>query len=644
MPVPSPAELREMLVGTTFHSDAFTVAKGQKTQWMLETEADKNAAAALARQQAGQPAIPPKTSAPPDPAQPPVLEKLAGVLKYFVGGDPVLDAATKIRFKAEFANVLTQGQLVLAPLCDGIYDAAKPEDVEYRVLRKLGMHRGGEPLGIDSMCKWVKSKTYGSCMPNGDMADDFVCLVTLMRMDPALLGGKLEWNIMDCCVTIDRKRLPDGVLNGRVRMAIGETYSVATPGKRGMRRFVPSDTYVQQAIELLAHENEYHESREYFDALRGTWDGKDYMLDTLKAFGGYMEIEEGEENNIIKQKVVANQKKINDLALSMWTKTLIGCVARTYVPGCQMDTMLVLKSKQGTKKSSLFRAIAPAGRFSDAHIEFGNKDSYMSMQQNTIYECAELSGMVKKEVQITKGFITTRSDDFRLPYAKAMTKNPRHCILVGTTNDDTPFRDQTGSRRFWIIVVGDQTKTDIVYIEMVKPQMWAQILELYFAADSCPDCKAALDGELRCTKHRWWLSRDEDELREKYNLEFTEHEPYITWLQNWVANNVTAKNSSKQGMHSAYKNTDALTVSELLEAAGLPAEKCHDLVHQKRMVVALKFCGYIKRHTEAGNVWISPGMANRPNLSVVTTPGQSGSSGNNGTPPSGLTGSGTGNP
>jgi hypothetical protein len=615
MPVPSPAELKELLVSTTFQSEAFTVAKGEKTPWMREVEAEKAVQAAQARQASGLPSTAPKGFPNPDPAPPPVLDKLAGVLKYFAAGDPILLAKAKVDFKQHFSGVLTKGQLVLEPLCDAIFDAASAMDVEYHLLMKLGMHRGGEPLGVDSLVKWVKSKTYGGCMPNGDLADDYLCLITLLKIDPDLVGGKLEWNEMDCCITVDRVRAEDAITTSNIRVAIGSTYSVPSGGRRGMRRFVPSEAYVQQAIEAIAKTNKYHPAREWFLQLP-TWDGNDYMLPLLKSIGGWRE-EKG-----LTGKALEWTQTTNALALSQLTKTLIGTCARTFEPGCQMDTMLVLKSGQGTKKSSLFRALTPADRFSATHIEFGSKDSRMAFIQNTWIEIAELSSMHKKEVSQVKGEITDRSDDLRLPYGKAMTKNPRWCIFVGSTNDDTFLKDPTGSRRFWIIVVTDNDqKTNIAYIESIKSQLWAQALFLYRGATACPACKTSADGETRCPTHRWWLSVSEDKLREKFNEQFTETEPYVEPLKAWLRNALTDKKVSKQGMHAAVKNTDALRIYELLEAvAGLPPEKCHDRSHQMRMAYALKVCGYVKRHTDDGSLWISPGMQNRPELAVVPSP------------------------
>jgi len=612
MPLPSPEEVQGMLIDSAFGSDAFTVSKGEKTTWMLEMEAEKAVAAAQARQQAGQPAsVIPNTPPNPDPAPIPILGKLAGVLKYFTRGDPVLEAATKIRFKDFYAGVLTKGVLVLEPACDAEWDAAKPMDVPYANLKRAGLHRGGIPLGIDTLGQWIKSKTYGDCMPNGSLADDYLCLLTLLKLDPELTGGKLEWNMMDCTITADRVRVDFGLIISNIRIAIGSTYSVPSTGRRGNRRFVPSESFVMQAVEAIAKENPYHPSKEYLQ-LGPTWDGTDYMLLLLKAIGGIKDTAglAGEALDWV--------MKTNALALSQLTKTLVGAVARTMDPGCQMDTMLVLKSKQGTKKSSLFRAIAPARRFSSAHFDFGSKDSRITFMQNTLIEVAELSSMQRKDIGLVKAEITERSDDFRQPYARSMTKNPRWCIMVGSTNDDTFLKDQTGSRRFWVIVVLDDHKTDIPYVESIIPQVWAQALFLYLGAAACPTCAAAADGEVRCPDHRWWLSLEEDELREKYNEQFTEQEPYVDMVKDWLRNTLSDKKTAKQGLHTAHKNTDALKIHEVLEAvANLPPEKCGDPGHQRRMAYALKQNGYVKKHTEDGNVWISPGMQNRPDLSIV---------------------------
>lgn len=617
MPDPTASEMRELLVATTFQSDAFIVARGEKTKHMLEIDQKNIASATAAKIASGNtgPIAKGFSSPNPLPTNIAVLDKLAGVLRWFVEDDLALAARTKIAFKKHFEGVLdANGVLTLELACDSTWDAATPADATFYELRTLGMNKGGDPRGVDSLGKWVKSNTYGALMPTGEMADNIVCLVKLMTWDKSLIQGKLEWNEMDCCITIGRVRIEDNLHSMQIRMAMGENYFVPNTGRKGMRSFCPSDTNVLQAMEFLARQNKYHEAREYMEALKGTWDGVPRMKMVVEAFGGQCVIHAGHS-----AKEVEWRTKINELFISQFTKTMIATVARTFDPGCQMDTMLVLKSKQGTKKSSLFKTLAPANKFTSGHIEFGSKDSRMIFQQNTWLEIAELSSFQKKETGLIKAEITTRSDDYRLPYGRSTTRNPRWCVFVGSTNDDKFLRDPTGSRRFWIIPIDDSVTVDIAFIETIVPQVWAEAITKYFGRTGCVDCDAAADGERRCPEHRWWLSVEEDKTRETINLEYTEEEPYVEWLQSWISNNVADKNSTKPGVHTSHKSTDALKVHELLEAAGLPAERCHDRAQQNRMVFALKACGYVKRHTEKGSQWISPGMQTRPDLSLVQT-------------------------
>lgn len=604
-----------MLVNTAFISEAFIVAKGQKTPYMLELESQAHQRQAQARQASGLPATTQQQHPDPDPANLQVVEKLAGVLKFFAGDDTALLAATKIRFKDHFSGVLTNGQLVIEPACDGLFDSAAAEDITYKDLRKVGMNKYGDPMDVETLGNWIKSRTYNSCIPNGGLADDYVACEKLMELDESICGGKVEWNEMDKAITINRVPIEDSKTTGGIRVRIGSTYSVPAMGKRGMRRFVPSDASVFQALESIARNNKYHPAQEWLLAL-DPWDGADYAPMMLQAIGGMRD-----EAALLAGPEKEQVKASNDLAVSQLLKFFIGAVARTMNPGCQMDTMLVLKSNQGTKKSSLFRAWAPAERFTSTHFEFGSKDSRMLFSQNTIIEIAELSAFQKRDVQLIKAEITERGDEFRLPFGRVMTRNPRHCVFVGSTNDDTFLRDQTGSRRFWVIVVDDNIKLDIDLIKRLAPLLWAQALHLYMHSDQCPDCAVRYDGEDRCVVHRWWLSVEEDRLREKINQQFTEVEPYVEAVQAWIHNETSDKNTAKQGLHTAVKNTDALRVAELLkEVIGLPEEKCHEMHHQKRMAYALKVCGYIKKHTEKGSLWISPGMQKRPDLYVVPKP------------------------
>jgi hypothetical protein len=158
-----------MLIDSAFSSEAFTVSRGEKTRRMQEIDAKKAQDAAQARQSQGLPAQPTIIANPP-PAPLPVIEKLAGVLKWICGEDTGLATSSKIRFKDFYKHVVSAaGQATISSACDGLWDSATPEDVTYKALRKLGMDRGGTARGPETLITWIKSETYGVLMPMGEI-------------------------------------------------------------------------------------------------------------------------------------------------------------------------------------------------------------------------------------------------------------------------------------------------------------------------------------------------------------------------------------------------------------------------------------------------------------------------------------------
>jgi hypothetical protein len=610
MPAYKPEDVRMMLVDSAFQSDAFIVAKGKKTKWMLEVDAER-ALSGAKKSASGQPGLPPKMTPDPDPAPLPVVEKLAGVVKFLAAGDQNILTIAKKNFEDHFAGVFLSDGTDVGAVAGQLFDAATTGDSTYQELRRLGMAKEGEAYGMDSVVRFVKRTTFRGCMPNGDLADDFPCLITLLELDEELLGGKLRWSEMDGAPFLNGKLVEPTELISELRYRIGTTYSVVR-GKQAVR-FDPSHESVGRAIEYLARKDTFHAAREALDAMPA-WDGVDRFWDLLEMIGGLQEILPGmsvSDKNLIRSR--------NELAYAQLWKTFVGSVARTYEPGCKMDTMLVLKSKQGSKKSSLFRALSPGGRFSDTHLDFGNKDSYMQLQKNSWYECAELSGLLKKEVQVIKNFISSQNDTYRMPFARAVTDNPRHCILVGTTNDDTPFKDPTGSRRFWIIEIDDSKEVQLYMIKAIVPQLWAQAIHTYRAAGTCPDCLKAFNDDPRCPEHRWWLTKEQEEVRTGVNARFTEVDPMIDWFGQMLLDGVRTMTNAKQGGHFAedtFNPSLAYSVRELIAFVPGMKDKQTDLLMQRRMTAAVKAHGWKSKHTMGGNVWYDPKL--HVNLKIIS--------------------------
>jgi predicted P-loop ATPase len=143
----------------------------------------------------------------------------------------------------------------------------------------------------------------------------------------------------------------------------------------------------------------------------------------------------------------------NPLHDTMLRKTLIGAVARVMDPGCKFDTCLVLVGATGIGKSTFFKTLASPAWFCDTAQE-KDKDFLLLIHSTWIYELAELETKTgKKDPGEIKALLSASTDKFRAPYAAAMEDRDRKSIFVATCNRRDFLRDETGSRRYWVIPV-----------------------------------------------------------------------------------------------------------------------------------------------------------------------------------------------
>jgi predicted P-loop ATPase len=158
------------------------------------------------------------------------------------------------------------------------------------------------------------------------------------------------------------------------------------------------------------------------------------------------------------------------------------------IPGVQVDHLLLLLGIQGSGKSTGLRTLFGTEFFSDRLSPLGSKDSYVELQGVWCVELSELSAMRRSEIEATKSFLTARVDHVRLPYARRAQPLPRQCVFCGTSNDQSPFSDPTGSRRFWPVRTG---KIDIPALARDRDQLWAESVVLFNAGE------------------KWWLESPE---------------------------------------------------------------------------------------------------------------------------------------
>jgi predicted P-loop ATPase len=84
---------------------------------------------------------------------------------------------------------------------------------------------------------------------------------------------------------------------------------------------------------------------------------------------------------------------------------------------------------------------------------------------------SELAAMRRAEIEKVKAFLTARTDHFRPPYGRRAIDVPRQNVFAASTNDEQPFVDATGNRRFWPVRCG---QIDVPGIERDRDQLWAE--------------------------------------------------------------------------------------------------------------------------------------------------------------------------
>ena len=168
---------------------------------------------------------------------------------------------------------------------------------------------------------------------------------------------------------------------------------------------------------------------------------------------------------------------------------LISAVARAIKPGVKADHMLVLEGPQGILKSSALATLCHDDSwFLEDLRDIHGKDALMQFGGKWLVEIAELQSFRGADNSRLKAFISTRTDNYRPPYARVGQDFPRSVVLAGSVNEDQYLKDATGGRRFWCFACGT---IDIDGLAEARDQLWAEAAAAYAA------------------KENWWLDNSE---------------------------------------------------------------------------------------------------------------------------------------
>lgn len=292
------------------------------------------------------------------------------------------------------------------------------------------------------------------------------------------LAGVFRWNEMSGHIEMAGTSLTDADVTG-VRVSLESTYEVS---------FAEAD--VLRGLEVVAKKRPYHPVRAYLSGLE--WDQTPRIPWLLS------DVLHGE---------------VSPLHETYLRKFLVSAVARAFKPGCKVDTVLILQGGQGAGKSTFFKVLGGEW-FTDTEMDLGSKDAYLTLGSSWVVEWGELSALSRSTQERTKAFLSASEDIFRAPYARTTTRLPRTAVIVGSTNQTAILKDDTGSRRFWVLPITGAV--DVAALREARHQVWAEAVELYRS------------------RTVWWLDADEDKARADIAERYEEDDDWAPTVVAWA--------------------------------------------------------------------------------------------------------------
>ncbi len=248
---------------------------------------------------------------------------------------------------------------------------------------------------------------------------------------------------------------PDGERVSDVDEVRLQGWLVAQPGPQRVR--VGLDA-VHVGVIAAAQARAFHPVRDYLAGL--AWDGTSRIESFASACLG---------------------AKDSELARGYMRCFFIGAVARAMVPGCQLDTVLVLEGAQGARKTSALRALFGAKWFGNTPINVKKTpDCFQALDGFWGYELQEVDAYSKTESGAVKGFVSMREDTYRPSYGRNTVSRLRQVAFAATTNADTYLNDDSGARRWQPIKCG---AVSLERITRDRDQLWAEAVHRYSAGE-----------------------------------------------------------------------------------------------------------------------------------------------------------------
>ena len=283
-----------------------------------------------------------------------------------------------------------------------------------------------------------------------------------------------------------RKNIMRGVAEFRERTGVGFSFRDLTEEARNsitmralmvgircwdkdIRRYVNSED-----VELYDPMNEFLENLPQ-------WDGKDRM-------------------DALARRVPTDNAEWPQM-FRLWMRSMVAMwMGKGQLTGNALVPLLI--GRQGCGKSSFCRILLPNNLrdYYNDRINFKNEnDLNLGLTAFGLINLDEFDKITQRQQIVLKYLVSTADLKYRPPYGKAYTANRRFASFIGTTNEQHPLTDPTGSRRFVCVqVIGDiDFQTPIDYLQLYA-QLYHEIRQ----------------GE------RYWPTREEEQALIQHNRKF----------------------------------------------------------------------------------------------------------------------------
>jgi hypothetical protein len=257
-------------------------------------------------------------------------------------------------------------------------------------------------------------------------------------------------------------------------------------------------------LPAIAEENQINPVRDYLAVLE--WDGEDRIGTLAIAM---------EPHDVV----------IAEIALQVWlTGAAAACehfetgLALVQDARPSFEYVLAILGDQGVNKTKGFLGLVPKALAKYAKdglsIKTGNKDSIKIAVSYWLAELGELDATFRQgQIAELKAFLSTETDELRLPYAQGYSKFKRRTAFIGTVNQDKFLKDTTGNRRYLAL---ECARGFPAWSADEVDQLWAQAWSRYVGGAQwwpTDNEQKLLDANAELFRQHSWF---EDELETRY--------------------------------------------------------------------------------------------------------------------------------